>query len=615
MSSGKRRAIIIGIDRYDDSSFNALPYAREDAEAVHRVLTDPEIGDFSREDSVLIVPEDNAVITKADVERKIEEIFLKADKTDTVLVYFAGHGKLDTSLKLRLAAQNTSIERLVSTSISMETIREIIANSACRRAVFMIDSCYSGAAGLSARSSDAVITSLEQMSEDGVVVISSCQAFQEALEKDDIKKGIFTDIFIKGLEGEELDSDGDGNISLDEIWNYLETNVKTETKGRQVPAKIGRIEGPVHIAKSSKFLRDQREQIEKYLFIAEERLAEKIKDKAFDAYRNVLKLDPKNSQALKGITDLIDDTKKGLSEYQIDYQTIEKIESNIYDEATKVLDRTYLSLTAVQQGCVRLIMTLLINRNLETFEKNWKMLINREQPLEQQEKDKLKREEEARQLRVVGQYRESEKSKAPEPQSPTTAKVEPKPVAPAQASPGEQRAAKPVQVFVSYAREDKKSLDALKKMIRPLITNDTISWWDDSMIPEGADWLAEIRKQLDTVDIALLLLSQDFFNSDFIKREEMPTLIEVAENRGVKFLSVLVGKCLWKEEKAIRIRQFLYSGVPLNRLSASELEDALEVISNGIKKVAQTVVAQRTQGAAVEPEKAAQRATTQSTTT
>ncbi|MBV8099940.1 MAG: toll/interleukin-1 receptor domain-containing protein [Verrucomicrobia bacterium] len=41
------------------------------------------------------------------------------------------------------------------------------------------------------------------------------------------------------------------------------------------------------------------------------------------------------------------------------------------------------------------------------------------------------------------------------------------------------------QVFISYSHTDKEWLERLQKMLSPLVRNETISVWDDTMIPGG----------------------------------------------------------------------------------------------------------------------------------
>lgn len=98
--------------------------------------------------------------------------------------------------------------------------------------------------------------------------------------------------------------------------------------------------------------------------------------------------------------------------------------------------------------------------------------------------------------------------------------------------------AKPL--FVSYAHEDKQWLLDLRKWLKPLERKDLIKIWDDRDIESGDKWYREIEASLNDAKVALLLVSQNFVDSEFIANEELPRLLEAAETRGVKILWIAV---------------------------------------------------------------------------
>ena len=94
----RRRAIIIGIDRYDDQRIGNLKNCISDVESMKRVVTDPEIGMFSPE-HVTVLRSDASnrrdLPTKENIRLAIEEIGDEAETVDEVWFYFAGHGYAD----------------------------------------------------------------------------------------------------------------------------------------------------------------------------------------------------------------------------------------------------------------------------------------------------------------------------------------------------------------------------------------------------------------------------------------------------------------------------------------------------------------------------------------
>lgn len=96
-------------------------------------------------------------------------------------------------------------------------------------------------------------------------------------------------------------------------------------------------------------------------------------------------------------------------------------------------------------------------------------------------------------------------------------------------------------VFISYSHLDKEWLGVLKRHFKPL--EDKIDFWDDSKIKPGQKWKEEIASAMGRAKVALLLLSADFFNSDFITSKELPKLLEAAEKDGATILFLVLKPC------------------------------------------------------------------------
>lgn len=98
-------------------------------------------------------------------------------------------------------------------------------------------------------------------------------------------------------------------------------------------------------------------------------------------------------------------------------------------------------------------------------------------------------------------------------------------------------------VFVSYSHEDKEFLKSLKRHFSAL--RGKVTFWDDSQIYPGMKWKEEIEKALSEAKIAILLISADFFNSNYIMEKELPFLLN-AERRGTFILTIIVKPCLFE---------------------------------------------------------------------
>ncbi|MGH3792272.1 MAG: toll/interleukin-1 receptor domain-containing protein [Pseudonocardiaceae bacterium] len=94
-------------------------------------------------------------------------------------------------------------------------------------------------------------------------------------------------------------------------------------------------------------------------------------------------------------------------------------------------------------------------------------------------------------------------------------------------------------IFVSYSHHDAVWAQRFRKVLKPLVRSKRLWLWVDTDIPVGDQWHPDIRRAIGRSSVALLLVSADFLDSDFIMDEELPALIR----QGVWLAPVLVGDC------------------------------------------------------------------------
>ncbi|WP_010177683.1 toll/interleukin-1 receptor domain-containing protein [Aquimarina agarilytica] len=113
------------------------------------------------------------------------------------------------------------------------------------------------------------------------------------------------------------------------------------------------------------------------------------------------------------------------------------------------------------------------------------------------------------------------------------------------------------QVFISYSKKDSHFLDELRVHLSYLEREYKFEIWEDSKIRAGDDWRNEIYEAIEKTSIAVLLVSANFIASDFINSEELPALLEIAENKGAKIFSVILSHCMFSDIDAIAKLQSL----------------------------------------------------------
>ena len=109
---------------------------------------------------------------------------------------------------------------------------------------------------------------------------------------------------------------------------------------------------------------------------------------------------------------------------------------------------------------------------------------------------------------------------------------------------------KKVNIFISYSHEDAKWLEILKKHLKVLSRySGNVEYWEDTKLKSGDKWKEEIAKAIEQANVAILLVSTDFLASDFISTDELPPLLQKAEETGTKILPLIVSPCKYTDSE------------------------------------------------------------------
>ena len=115
----------------------------------------------------------------------------------------------------------------------------------------------------------------------------------------------------------------------------------------------------------------------------------------------------------------------------------------------------------------------------------------------------------------------------------------------------------PVKVFISYAHKDNEFKEKLLEMLKGLIDREVIQIWQDHQIEAGDVWYEEIQSAMRNCQMAILLISQSFLNSEFIQREEVPILLQKRKREGMRVIPIIVRPCMWQEDPVLSTIQAL----------------------------------------------------------
>ena len=252
--SGQRKALIIANDQYEQEALRNLLAPAADAEALARVLGDPQIGDFA----VQVIRNEPAHV----IQVQIEDLFSESRPDDLLLLYFSCHGLKSESGELFFAASNTRPNRLGSTAVSADFVQRCMRDARSRSVVLLLDCCYGGAfsQGVMVRAAGDVnvLDSFPQGrpgGRRGRAVITASNAMEYAFEGDRLaddqhrRPSVFTSALVEGLATGDADLDEDGWISLNELYEYVFDKVR-EQNPHQTPSRQFDLEGELYLARS-----------------------------------------------------------------------------------------------------------------------------------------------------------------------------------------------------------------------------------------------------------------------------------------------------------------------------------------------------------------------------
>ena len=178
-----------------------------------------------------------------------------------------------------------------------------------------------------------------------------------------------------------------------------------------------------------------------------------------------------------------------------------------------------------------------------------------------------------------------------------------------------------VRVFVSYAREDRRWLDpdhrySLIPFLKESLRRHKVAFWFDEELKPGDEFRQLIESEIDQSQIALLIVSQSFLNSEFIESREMPRIAERAQRGQMIVVPVLIEPCDWSEYPFLADRQMVPSS-PLIEYTESEVQwtkirfqilDGLKAQLKRIREVPQSSAAAALNARDIPPEEEPTRA-------
>ena len=254
--------VAVGVSEYSDSSYN-LGYAEKDARDFTDIMNNVADDKYNSVKKLLLT---NGNFNGDSLE-KIKNFIASSRRDDVILLFYAGHGVLDSNLDYFLASGNIDFNNPENGGIIYDDFINILDGAPSINRYCFIDACHSGeldkedyiamntvsmpkgeelifrGAGKSAITKDEVKkvkNILDNIFLDirwgvGATILSSAGGDELAVESSDWKNGLFTYCLKKGLKNKEADLDSDGTVTLKELAIYTSNKVNELSEGRQSP--------------------------------------------------------------------------------------------------------------------------------------------------------------------------------------------------------------------------------------------------------------------------------------------------------------------------------------------------------------------------------------------
>lgn len=260
-----RWAVVVGVGKHESREVPGLRYTVADAESVYQAL----IGraGFQKDHVLLLTDKTERKPTLRNIRWALGTFLSRsAQKDDTVLIFFAGHGAPEVDprgierdgLAKYLIPIDVDPDDLYSSALPMDELQTIFGRIEAERVVAFLDTCYSGAAGgrtfqsKKTRSSQVDDLFLDRLTRSkGRAIITASRPTEVSIELSELGHGVFSYYLVEGLNG-AADLNHDGIVTIQELYEYLEQQVTQKSRavgGNQHPVMKGELEGVLPLVK------------------------------------------------------------------------------------------------------------------------------------------------------------------------------------------------------------------------------------------------------------------------------------------------------------------------------------------------------------------------------
>jgi hypothetical protein len=244
-NGGKRHAVVVGINNYQDTGISDLSKARNDAKLVGKILR--EQGEF---ENVFVMTDDidprndkeNLYPTKLNIEEKLDSLLRFSEPDDLVVFFFSGHGISDPDENGYLVTVDTVTDKQFNTSLRINDVVSRLKTKGIKKSLLVLDACRDVLYSSKSSSRNSLLEK-EYTESEVAATFYSTKAGYYSYEDDETDYGVFTKYLVMGMEG-QADANSDGVVAFSELEQFVQKGVKDwSTKKNKQQKPFTRLHG------------------------------------------------------------------------------------------------------------------------------------------------------------------------------------------------------------------------------------------------------------------------------------------------------------------------------------------------------------------------------------
>ncbi|MCH8295154.1 caspase family protein, partial [Candidatus Poribacteria bacterium] len=242
IGGGVQRALLIGINNYDDPDITPLRFCVNDIKEFYNILVNPSIGGFNKENVFLMTDQHQGTDSPNanNIIYRLEQLSQVTKPEDSFIFYFSGHGILhdDIPFLLGINSDARTLSTLKKSALELTEIREIISRIQARQIVLILDVCRN--MPTRARGGYGEDNLLQERFWKGIMVEPvipeggkapviatwfSCSQGERAYEFESLDHGVFSYFLLEGLQ-KKVAQDEKGRVVGHVLTEYIEKEMR-----------------------------------------------------------------------------------------------------------------------------------------------------------------------------------------------------------------------------------------------------------------------------------------------------------------------------------------------------------------------------------------------------